>query len=131
MRVVEHCDPKWIGIQYDPGHCALSGELPRCALNLMGPYCQSVNFKGPRYLNYINPTTGQLNYRFMIGPLRDGMLNVPLVLAELQKAGYTDPISIHAEYGAYFYEVTKNLEATNKLVAADVQYVRECMSKMQ
>ncbi len=128
LRAIEHCDPRWIGIQYDPGHCTLSGEPPRCALTLMGPYCHSVNFKSPRHMNLTDPATGRMTWRAAWVPLRDGMLDVPQVLYALKAAGYADPISLHAEYGAYFFEVTSNLKATQKLVAADVAYVRECLA---
>lgn len=130
MRVMEHCDPAWVGIQYDPGHNTVAGEPPRCALKLMGPHCHSVNFKSPRQINYMDPSTGKLSYRPMWGPLRDGMLDVPFVLEELQNEGYTDPISLHAEYGGYFFHVTSDIEATKKIVAQDIAYVRECMTSL-
>ncbi len=130
MRVVEVCDPRWIGIQYDPGHCTLSGEPPVCALTLMGPYCHSVNFKSPRQAPRIDPRTGHLVWQAAWVPLRDGMLDVPLVLGELKRAGYSDAISIHAEYRSYFHQVTSDLAATNKLVAEDVKFVRECLAAL-
>jgi sugar phosphate isomerase/epimerase len=53
------------------------------------------------------------------------MLDVSSVLRELREVGYTDATSIHAEYSCHFYWVEKDIEATNKLVAKDVAYLRE------
>ncbi len=127
LRVLEGRDPQWVGIQYDPGHTAFTGESPRLALGLMGPYLHSVNFKSSRYMNAMDPQTGRLRYHEVWGPLRDGMIDVPDVLAELQAAGYEDPISIHGEHRTYFYRVEEDREATDKLVGEDVAYLRACM----
>ena len=127
LLMLQDCDPQWIGVQYDPGHLTLSGEGIKVALELLGPYLNSVNFKSPRQDYFIDPVTNRLSYKPVWVPLRDGMLDVPAVLKALQEAGYTDPISIHAEYRTYFYHIDQDIEATNQLVAEDLAYVREVM----
>lgn len=129
LLMLQDRDPEWLGVQYDPGHLTISGEPIKLALGLLGPYLHSVNFKSPRQEYYVDPASGRLRYRPVWVPLRDGMLDVPAVLSELQAAGYTDPISIHAEYRCYFYMVEHDLEATNELVAADVKYLRELAAR--
>ena len=75
----------------------------------------------------MNPQTGRLAFKAIWVPLRDGMLDVHGVLTALQAAGYRDPISLHAEYRSHFHYAERDLEATNKLVAEDVVYLREVM----
>jgi len=130
LLMLADCNPEWVGVQYDPGHCTISGEPPEMAAGLLGPQLQSVNFKSPRQEYFVEPKTGKLTYKPIWVPLRDGMLDVPAVLTALQEAGYTDPISIHAEYRNYFYYIETDAEATNGLVAKDVTYLRSLMREM-
>ncbi len=129
LLMIQDCDPEWVGVQYDPGHLTLSGEPIGLAIGLLGPYLQSVNFKSPRQEHYIDPKSERLTYKPIWVPLRDGMLDLPGVLSALEAAGYTDPIALHAEYRNYYYMVEKDVEATNKLVAEDVRYLRSLMAK--
>jgi len=124
LLMLQDRDPEWLGVQYDPGHTTLSGEPIKLAVGLLGPRLQSVNLKSPRQEYSIDPASGRLSYKPIWVPLRDGMLDVPSVLSALKDSGYTDSISIHAEYRCYFYRVEDDVEATNKLVAEDVRYVR-------
>lgn len=127
---VRDCDPEWIGIQYDPGHCTISGEPVKLAIGLMGPRLHSVNMKNPRQEPLVDPKTGRLVFRQAWVPLRDGMVDIPFVLAELKAAGYTDPLSIHAEYGNCFSGGVKDVDVVNRLVAADLAYVREILRNL-
>jgi len=127
LLMMQDCDPEWIGVQHDPGHLRLSGENDKIALELLGPRLHSVNFKSSRHAHCTDPETGRLRYMPVWVPLRDGMLDVPSELRALSDAGYTDPISIHAEHRTYFFRVETVLEATNELVRGDVAYVRSLM----
>jgi sugar phosphate isomerase/epimerase len=127
LLMLRDCDPEWVGVQYDPGHCTLSGEAPKLAVGLLGPRLQSVNLKSPRQEYCVDPDTGRLTYRATWVPLRDGMLDVPAVLAALAAAGHGDPLSIHAEYRSHFYMVEQDVDATTALIAEDVRYVRALM----
>ena len=128
LLMLQDTDPEWVGVQYDPGHLTISGEPIRVAIGLLGKRLQSVNVKSPRQEYFVSPGNGRLTYKPVWVPLRDGMLDVPGVLAALETADYTDPISIHAEYRCYFHMIERNLEATNKLVASDVKYLRSMMT---
>lgn len=125
LLLLRDCDPKWVGIQYDPGHATLSGEPIRLAISLMGDYLHSVNIKSPRQEYFISPDNGRLTYKPVWVPLKDGMLDVPQVLAELKAVKYKGAFSIHAEYRSFFYFVEKDVEACNALVADDVKYLRQ------
>lgn len=127
LLLLQDCDPEWIGVQYDPGHLRLSGENDKIALELLGPRLHSVNLKSPRHAHSIDAKSGRLLYTPVWVPLRDGMLDVAAELAALSQVGYTDAISLHAEYRTYFYRVENVLETTNDLMREDVAYVRSLM----
>ena len=130
LLMLQDCDSQWLGVQYDPGHLAISGEPVSLAIGLLGDYLHSVNFKSPRQEYFSHPTTGRLTFKPIWVPLRDGMLDLPMVLPSLKAAGYTDPISIHAEYRSFFHLIEHHLKPTNTLVTADVVYVRQLMQEL-
>lgn len=130
LLMLSDCDPAWVGVQYDPGHCTISGESIDVAVPLLGPYLHSVNLKSPRQVPVVDPETERLTWRNVWVKLRDGMVDVHQLVATLCDAGYTDPISIHAEYRNYFYTVEHDGDATDKLVAEDVAYVRKVMAEV-
>lgn len=127
LRLLQDCDPRWLGVQYDPGHLTLAGEPPRLALGWLGPYLHSVNFKSPRQEYDVDPASGRLYYVPVWVPLRSGMLNAPLALATLRQAGYRDAISIHCEYRSYFFRAEPYAAEVNRLVKDDVDYLRALM----
>ncbi len=124
LRMVEDCDPQWVGVQYDPGHATISGEPIQLALDLLGPYLHSVNLKSPRQEYFIDPESGRLAYKSVWVPLRDGMLDLPGLLQQLKRSGYAEALSLHGEYCSYFYRVEEDKEAVDELIAADVRYAR-------
>ena len=130
LLMVQDCDPAWVGVQYDPGHCTLSGEPIEIAARLLGPYLHSVNVKSPRQEYVIAPATGRLAYSPVWVPLREGMLDVPKLLTTLREVGHTDPISVHAEYRCSFYRVEHDGDATDAIVADDVAYLRKVMAEL-
>lgn len=130
LRMVEDCDPQWVGVQYDPGHATISGEPIRLALDLLGPYLHSVNLKSPRQEYFIDPESGRLAYQPVWVPLRDGMLDLPGLLQQLKRSGYSEALSIHGEYRSYFYRIEEDPEAVDELIAADVRYARSLLQDL-
>jgi sugar phosphate isomerase/epimerase len=128
LRLIQDCDPEWIGIQYDPGHCNISGEPIPLAIGLMKSYLHSVNIKSGRQEYFIDKFSGTLQYAPVWVPLGDGMLDIPLLLKQLRAAGYKDPISLHAEYRTFFHRIEKNREATDELITEDLKYLRHLMT---
>ena len=132
LRLIEDCDPRWVGVQCDPGHLTVSGERYKMAFDILGPRLHSVNFKSPRQDCCADPQTGRLTFETIWVPLRDGMLEVPGVLKQLKAVGYADPISIHAEYGTHYYYfggAPECVEKTGQLVADDIAYVRRMIAE--
>ena len=125
LRMIEDCDPEWLGVQYDPGHQTLSGEPFGLAIDLLGPSLHSVNFKSPRQEYYADPNTGQLRFKPIWVPLIDGMLDCAGVLSKLQEVGYRDAISVHSEYRTHYHQIEHFVDATAKLAKADIAFAKE------
>lgn len=127
LRLLEDCDPEWVGVQYDPGHLTLSGEPFGLAIDLLGPSLHSVNFKSPRQEYFADPNTGQLRFKPIWVPLIDGMLDAQGVLKKLQEVGYRDAISVHSEYRTHYHQIEHFVDPTAKLAQADIAYVKNLM----
>jgi len=130
LRMIQDCDPEWIGVQYDPGHCTLSGEAPKLAVGLLGPYLHSVNLKSPRQEYLADKETGKLTYKNIWTLIRDGMLDAEQVLQALDDAGYTDPISIHAEYRTHYHVIEHDVPATTKIIGNDLAYMKQIIQSL-
>jgi sugar phosphate isomerase/epimerase len=128
LRLVEGCDPKWIGIQVDSGHLGLAGEPFDFAVDLAGDYMQAVNLKSGRWEYFADRETGKLTHEKIIVPLRDGLTDIPGVLSKLKQVGYDGPLSIHAEYRTHYMRIEDHVDTTTDLVRQDCQYVRSLMA---
>ena len=131
LLMIQDADPRWVGVQYDPGHCTISGEPISVAIGLLGDRLQSVNLKSPRQEHYSDPTSGRWTWGPIWTPLRDGMLDLPLLLKTLRKTDYAEPLSLHAEYRTHYHLIEHNLEATARIMKEDVAYVREVMANVE
>lgn len=129
LRMIEHCDPRWLGVQLDTGHLALAGESVDLAVDLLGPYLHHVNFKGSRWDMIANRQTNELGVASAIYPLREGACDFRLALRTLYAAGHREPISIYSEYRTPHYLICNDLKATCDLLAEDVRYVRRLMAE--
>lgn len=130
LHLLEGRDPACFGIQLDPGHLALSGEMPHIAINLAGQYLHTVNFKAPRLEPAFDPEQGKVTWRSTWVPLWDGIVDWEEVLVLLKEAGYTGPISIHAEYRSLYDRSDVNIEFSNEAMRKDCAYVRSLMKKI-
>ena len=129
LRIIETCDPKWVGVQCDSGHLPVAGETFDLAVDLLGPFLTSVNLKCMRKAHTLDRQSGQLQYTNVVVPLWDGMTDVPVVLRKLKSVGYEGALCIHAEYRTHFYRIEDDLQATGELIAADAAYVRQLMGQ--
>ena len=95
----------------------------------MGPYLHSVNIKTPRQEYCADPDTGRLVHKPVWVPLRDGLLDLPLVLKRLDDVGYSDALSLHAEYRTHYHLIETDRDATTALIKEDLAYLRDAMSR--
>lgn len=131
LRLLDGRDPAVIGVQYDPGHCAVCGEKPWYALALMGAYLHGVNIKSPRIEHAFDPETRAVRHMPIWVPLADGMLDVPLLLDELRRAGYAGPLSMHSEYRTHYSRLEHHPHEVLPVLACDVAYLRACMAESE
>ncbi|MBM3240045.1 sugar phosphate isomerase/epimerase [Candidatus Poribacteria bacterium] len=117
-------NPKWIGLQIDPGHLAISGEDYDMAFALTGEYLHSVNVKSPRY--YALPdANGIFRWNIIWTPLAEGLVPWQHILPILKDRGYDGLLSIHGEY-----PVERSIELTSGLVKADLEYIRKILARL-
>ncbi|MEV6157407.1 sugar phosphate isomerase/epimerase family protein [Nonomuraea sp. NPDC052129] len=90
-RLVSRFDPAYIGVIYDAGNLVLEGyEDHRMALDILGPYLAHVHVKNAAF---DRPTGGGV-WTPRWTPMDDGVLDVPALLTELDRAGYEGWISV-------------------------------------
>ncbi len=123
-------DPRWLGVQVDTGHLSYAGESPELAIALAGPYLHSVNLKAIRRDVAVDKKTGKLTWPAVVVPLRDGMVDWVSILRALMNAGYTDALSIHAEYRSAYFRYEENTELTTQLISDDRAFIAGIMKSM-
>jgi len=117
-------NPKWIGLQIDPGHLAISGEDYDMSFAMTGEYLHSVNVKSPRYYP-ISDQNGQFRWKIIWTPLAEGLVPWEHIMQILKDRDYDGPLSIHGEY-----PVEKSIELTSGLVKADLEYIRKILAQL-
>ena len=88
----QHYDPQHIGAIWDPAHCALDGEEPEMALDIVWKYLCAVNFKNPMHARVNSPESPVAEWKTLWTTGRDGMASWPRVVAAL-KARHWDGIA--------------------------------------
>lgn len=127
-RLLDGFDPAVLGIQLDPGHLVVTGEPIPMALAIVGEYLHGVNLKSPRYETVADPETGRYEYRVAWVPLKDGMMDLPLLLRELRKINYAGALNLFCEYGCNFYHVEQDVAATTRLAGEDLRYLGKLLA---
>ena len=125
LMMLKGRNPEWIGIQIDPGHLEVSGEIQPLAFAMTGEFLHSVNVKSPRYYAMPGSHPGQLDWRILWQPLPEGLVNWRNVFSILKDIGYTDPLSIHGEY-----PVEKDPDMSSQLIAKDLQFVKGLLNEL-
>jgi len=115
-RLVERYDPRLIGAVWDPAHCALSGELPDLAIDLLWSHLCLVNLKNGLWRRTNGPEAEIAQYGHYWTTGRQGQCSWPAVADLLQQRSYQGYICLCAEYS--------NQEDVNRLIADDLAFAR-------
>jgi sugar phosphate isomerase/epimerase len=97
-RLIEPLPADTVGAVWDPGHCALSGEAPRHALDLLHDRLMIVNLKSPRWVMEGRGPRGDARWRRTWVSARDGMTDFRAVFALLRQRNWTGQLLHFAEY---------------------------------
>lgn len=139
-HLIERYDRKHFGAILDPAHCALNGEIPELALDIVWSHLHMVNLKNVYWKRIDGPegsAAPQGFSRFFSGKrpagpessvaayepywtgARQGLCSWQTVAAELKRRGYDGPVCFTAEYS--------DAEAVDRLIAEDAAYARSLL----
>jgi sugar phosphate isomerase/epimerase len=115
-RLVEHFDPKHIGAVWDAAHCALNGEDPELAADILWSHLCMVNLKNAFWQRTNGPEAEVAEWRHYWTTGRHGLASWPRVAAELKRRGYRGVVCLTAEYD--------DEASVNRLIAEDIAFAR-------
>jgi sugar phosphate isomerase/epimerase len=115
-RLVEAFDPAEVGAVWDPAHCALAGEPPDLAADILWSHLRLVNLKNAYWRRTSPPDAPVAEYRWHWCPGNLGLCSWPRVADELRRRGYAGDVCLTAEYS--------DPEPAEALVARDLAFAR-------
>jgi len=115
-HLIERYDRRRVGAVLDCAHCALDGETPALALDIVWSHLCMVNLKNACWRRANGPEAPAAAYAPYWTSGRQGLCSWATVAQELKKRGYGGAVCLTAEYS--------DEEAVNRLIADDIAYVR-------
>ena len=109
-------DPRHVCAVWDPAHCALDGEIPDLAIDIVWPHLGMVNLKNVYWRRTNGPEADMASYEHYWTSGRQGLCSWPTVVDLLQQRGYAGTVCLPAEY-------TDEL-AVDRLIAADLAFAQ-------
>lgn len=119
-RLLEGLDPRHLGAVWDPAHCALAGEPPEYAADILWSHLCLLNLKNGMWQRTNGPEAALAQYGHYWTSGAQGLCSWPAVAAEARRRGYAGPVCLTAEYSAA-HEV-------DRLIAADLALARSLWS---
>ena len=115
-RLVEGCDPRYIGILLDPGNMVYEGfENYKLGLELLGPYLGHVHVKNSCWQSKGTTPDGVEHWEPTWAQFTKGYADLGRLVKLLREAGYDDYISVE--------DFTNDQDTVTKL-AGDLAYLR-------
>jgi sugar phosphate isomerase/epimerase len=120
---LEPFDPRHVCAVWDPAHCALDGELPELAINILWRHLGMVNLKNVFWRRTNGPEAQVAHYEHYWTSGRQGLCSWPTVVGLLAERGYDGVVCLTAEYS--------DEAATDRLIAADLAFARSLFTSDQ
>jgi len=120
-RLIEPYDPRHVAAVYDAAHCALDGEEPAMAVDILWDRLCLVNLKNAFWQRTNGPESEAAEWRWYWTSSRQGLASWPAVAAELTARGYDRPICLTAEYTDH--------AASDRLLRDDLAYAAELFAR--
>lgn len=115
-HLVESFDPRHVGAVLDVAHCALDGEIPALALDIVWSHLRMVNLKNAFWQRTNGPEAEAAAYEPYWTSGRQGLASWATVAEELKRRRYDGPLCLTAEY--------TDEGAVDRLIATDIAYAR-------
>jgi len=115
-HLLERYNPAQVGAVLDPAHCALNGEIPELALDIVWSQLRMVNLKNVYWQRTNGPEAEVAQYQRYWTSGSQGLCSWAKIAGELQRRAYTGPICLTAEY--------TDEAAVDQLIARDIQFAK-------
>ena len=122
-HLIERYAPAQVGAVLDPAHCALNGEIPELALDIVWSHLCMVNLKNVYWHRVNGPEAAVAQYERRWTSGSQGLCSWATVAEQLQRRDYAGPICLTAEYSAE--------DDVDRLIARDIQFARSLFAKEQ
>jgi sugar phosphate isomerase/epimerase len=120
-QLVAAFDPRHVCAVWDPAHCALSGEEPELAADILWSHLRMTNLKNACWRRLNGPEAEVAAYGVHWTSGRQGLASWPRVAAVLRERGFRGPICLTAEYSAE--------PEVDRLLAEDLAYARSLFGR--
>jgi sugar phosphate isomerase/epimerase len=116
LHLMERFDPRYVGAVWDPAHCALNGEDPELAADILWSHLCMVNLKNAFWERRTGPEAEVAEWRVYWTTGRHGMASWPRVAAELKRRKWRGVLCLTAEYS--------DEPSVNRLIAEDIAFAK-------
>ena len=115
-RLFENYDPQCVCAVWDAAHCALAGEPPEAAADIVWSHLRIVNLKNAFWRRATGPEAENVEWQPYWTTGRQGLASWPTVAHELTKRSYEGNVCLTAEYSDH--------DAADRLIAEDIAYAK-------
>lgn len=115
-HLIEPYDPRHVAAVWDPAHCALAGEVPELAADIVWSHLCLVNLKNGLWQRANGPEAEVAVHRHYWTSGRQGLCSWPDVVRVLKERGYRGNVCLTAEYTDH--------EAVDRLIAEDLAFAK-------
>jgi sugar phosphate isomerase/epimerase len=98
MHLIEGYDPAVVSAVLDPGHCAVDGEPPEMAIDIVWSHLSLVNLKSASHLRKSGPNPTEAAWEIYWSTARHAGYSWKATVEELRKREYSKDICLPAEY---------------------------------
>ncbi len=116
LHLIEGFNPKHVGAVWDAAHCALNGEDPELAIDIVWSHLCMVNLKNAFWERTNGPEAEVAQWRHHFTTGRHGLASWPRVAAALRRRGWNGVVCLTAEYD--------DEAAVNRLIAEDIAFAK-------
>jgi sugar phosphate isomerase/epimerase len=120
LHLIEQYDARYVAAVLDPAHCALNGEIPELAIDIVWSHLRMINLKNVYWKRVSGPEATVASYEPYWTSGAQGLCSWARVLSALERRGYRGPICLTAEYS--------DAAAVDFLIAQDIAYARSLHS---
>lgn len=120
-HLLDGYDPRQVCAVWDPAHCALQGEVPELAADMVWSHLRMVNLKNAIWQRTNGPEAELAQYQPYWTSGRQGLCPWPEVVRIVRARGFDGPICLPAEYS--------DEASVDRLIAEDVELTRALLGE--